>query len=352
MNTVFKKSDFQLCKVPVPEGYKQSQTHAGIAIHDGDFYLTTSPYPNCKQPQWILYGKAALNKLRLGKLTNTRPAEQFENPCLYIGYDKLDEGIPYKFKLLQSTPLMPPPDPYYGLPAFNSDPDIFIEGNEIHILNRVVYRVELHPNQHVSKYNVRLFHIYGDIDDKRFKYKGTELLHETDQILISPCMTKYDGKYILTQLDTNAYNDGQTFKGLFIANGLCLSDFKRQNLEWEKVYIENNGLLPWHMSLFLHKGILFTIMACIEKGKGHRCWQMLGEFNRDLTKLKIYKTPLTDYKSYRGTACVNKLGEFVLYNTTVGEKISGGKSVDGREVIMAHMPIEKLFDELRRNNDC
>ena len=347
MNTIFKRNDFLLCKVPVIEGYKQSQTHAGIAIHAGDVYLTTSPYPNCKQPQWKVYGKAALNKLHLGMLINTRPAEQFENPCLYIGYDKSKEGIPCKFKLLQSTPLMPPPDPYYGLPAFNSDPDIYIEDNEIHILNRVVYRVEMHPNQHVKKYNVRLFHIYGDIDEKRFKYKGTELLHETDQLFISPCMTKFNGKYLLTQLDTNAYNDGHTFQGLYIAKGQDISDFKQQNLEWKKVEIESNGMLPWHMSLFQNEGILYTIMACIEKGKGHRCWQMLGVFNKELTELKICKTPLTDYKSYRGAAYVSNTGEFVLYNTTVGEKLPGGKSIDGREVITAHMPFGKLMDRIK-----
>ena len=31
----FKKEDFILCDVPVPEGYPQSQTHAGIAVYNG-----------------------------------------------------------------------------------------------------------------------------------------------------------------------------------------------------------------------------------------------------------------------------------------------------------------------------
>ena len=74
---------------------------------------------------------------------------------------------------------------------------------------------------------------------------------------------------------------------------------------------------------------------------------MLGEFNQDLSCLKIYQTPLTDYSSYRGAACVNKNGEFVLYNTTVHEKIAGSKSVDGRDVIMAHMQFDKLLGIIR-----
>ena len=83
------------------------------------------------------------------------------------------------------------------------------------------------------------------------------------------------------------------------------------------------------------------------KGIGHRCWQMLGEFDDDLTYLKIYRTPLTDYASYRGAACVTDSGLFVLYSTTVHEKIKGSKSVDGRDVIMAKMPFNELLRMLK-----
>ena len=28
--TIFRKDEFELCEVPVPEGYPQSQTHCGV----------------------------------------------------------------------------------------------------------------------------------------------------------------------------------------------------------------------------------------------------------------------------------------------------------------------------------
>ena len=103
------------------------------------------------------------------------------------------------------------------------------------------------------------------------------------------------------------------------------------------------------MSVFQYQNRLYAIIACVKKGEGHRCWQMFGDFDEDLTSLTIYNTPLTDYKSYRGAACVTPEGEFVLYSTTVHEQIKGSKAVDGRDVIMAHMPFKQLLETLRKN---
>ncbi len=116
----------------------------------------------------------------------------------------------------------------------------------------------------------------------------------------------------------------------------------------EKICVNSDEFTPWHMSLFLHNDKLYTVVACVQKGQSHRCWQMLGEFNEDLTRLTIYQKPLSDYRAYRGSAMITNSGEFVLYNTTVFEKVRGSKAVDGRNVVMAHMPFNELLEILKR----
>ena len=95
---------------------------------------------------------------------------------------------------------------------------------------------------------------------------------------------------------------------------------------------------------------LYSIVTCIREGQKQLCWNFLGEFSSDLSHLFIFKMPLSDYSSYRSGACVREDGEFVLYNTTVGERIRGGKSVGGREVIMAHCSFEEMLKTMRDFN--
>lgn len=343
MDTVFRKSDFVLCDIPVPKGYKQSQTHVGISVVEGEYYLTTSPYPAYSRSRWIVYLEAAIRKLSRGKLLKPFVAEKWENPCLYIGLNS-DDGIPTKFKLLRQTPLMLPPETYNGLPAYNSDPDLWVEGGTIHVLNRIVRRTEKSQKGRQYKYETQLFHIYGSVDNKIFKYKGTELLYESDRNLVSPCLIHYNGEYLLSELETNSYNDGNSFTGLFVAHSASIEGFKK-NLQWEQVNVEGNGYLPWHMSMFQYKNKVYAIIACVKKGESHRCWQMLGRFSDDLTELFIYDTPLTDLNSYRSAALVND-GMFILYNAVVNESFKGSTSVDGRDVLMAKIPFDNLLDDI------
>lgn len=109
------------------------------------------------------------------------------------------------------------------------------------------------------------------------------------------------------------------------------------------INIEKGNYEPWHFSVFDFEDKLYAIIACVRHGEKQRCWQMLGEFDEGLTTLKIYQTPLTDYKSYRGSALVTDYGDFVFYNSVVNEKIKKGKSVDGREVIVASRSFESLI---------
>lgn len=347
MNTVFQRSDFVLCKAPVPDGYKQSQTHSGVASYNGKYFLTTSPYPSGGESKWKSYLRVALSKLRINLIKPFIP-EQWENPLLYIGVKQKNEDYPTNFNLLQRSPLLPPPDPYYGLPAFNSDPDIFIEDGFIHVLGRQTYRTEMCPGQSLNKYKNRLYRIYGRIDENRFFYLGTDFILETEQLFVSPCLTKYNGLYVMTELETNAYNDGVRYDGLFLTVSNSINQIGKGS-SWSMVDVKSGNYLPWHMSLFTYNNRLYSIVACVEKGIGHRLWQMIGEFSEDLKSLTIYQTPLTDYRSYRGGALVDDNGIFIIYNTTVRERLKGGKSVDGREIIMAHMPFEQLLKIVREN---
>jgi hypothetical protein len=340
MKTIFDKTDFSLCDVPAPKGYPQSQTHVGVFPTRGVELLTTSPYPNVKRPKWAEYVRAAIRKSSFGLLCKSVCGESFENPCIYSSGD----GV--SFKLMQSHPLMETPEAYYGLPAFNSDPDLYAEGDTIYVLNRAIFRTKLTPGKLRDEYDIRIYLIKGLFDEGRFKYISTNLLKETTDLIVSPCLTKYRGEYVYTSLWTNCYNDGESFEGLKYIKA-CSIDGLYQNENWSTIKVNTDKWIPWHMSVFAYKDRLYSIVACVESGKPLRCWQMLGVFDEELKILTIYETPLTDYNSYRGAAYVDETGMFVLYSTTVGEKISGGKSVDGREVIMAKMPFDELLNKLR-----
>lgn len=340
MKSIFNKLDFVLCKVPVPKGYPQSQTHAGIAMLGDKYILTTSPYPNPKYPKWKIYFYAAIRKLSFHKINLFYCGENFENPCVYIGENTC---IPTEFKLIQGCPLMNTPENKYGLGSYCSDPDIYVEDNHLFVINRTSIR-KSETGVPSCDYETSVYLISFDIEDGEVRNKSiSKLFNDQDA---SPCLSKIDGKYAFFSLDTNSYNTGEPCKALYMRTSSNLKD------DWsakKTIVLDKGKYEPWHMSLFQYEGKLYAIVACIEAGIAHRCWSMLGEFSEDLSHLKIYKTPLTDYKSYRSAAIVREDGEFILYNTTVHEKIEGGKSVDGREVIMAHMPFNELLKKLREN---
>lgn len=341
MNTVFNQADFCLCSVPPPCGYPQSQTHVGVWEKEGVVFITSSPFPSIKRPAWVSYLRAGINKLSFGRFCKYIRGEFYENPLLYSSVD----GI--HFSLVQSKPLMDTPDPYYGLPAFNSDPDLYVEDNVLSVLNRVIFRSKYNKIDNRYEYVIRLYLIQGLLDEGRFKMVSTKLIKEFNELSVSPCLTKYNGTYFLFQLYTNCYNDGISFNGLRFLNSNTIKGVECEN-EWNTVSVEAGDFIPWHMSVFNYKGTLFSIVACVKKGQPQRCWQMLGEFDRELSTLKIYPKPLSDYNSYRGAAYISEYGIFNLYTTTVGERIKGGKSVDGREVLLAQKPFEQLLEELRK----
>ena len=337
---IFKKSDFLLCKVPVPEGYPQSQTHVGIGLlSSGQYVMTTSPYPSVRYRFPISFIRAAIRKLSNNRFFY-HSGEFYENPCIYVNEIK-NEIPPTLFKLAQPGPLMGPLPSLYGYPSFNSDPDLFIENDKVYVLNRSIYRQK-------GKYNfyMKLYLIEGTIENDCFIPNSMSLFREGKDIVGSQCLTNYKGNYILTDIISNSYNDGQTYRGIRYITANSLENL-RLSTQWNSVKLKTEDYLPWHMSLFQHNDTLYTIIACVKKGVPQRCWQLLGKFSDDLSSLSIYKKPLTDYNSYRGAAIVLDNGDFVFYNTTVRESVKGGKSVDGREIMMARMPFAVLLDQIK-----
>lgn len=339
---IFKRKDFALCDVPVPKCYPQSQTHSGIAFYKGKYYLTTSPYPEIRCGRWQAYLRVAIRKLSMGFFFKN--GEFYENPCLYVGVPSHLEEVPVKFRPLQPFPLMSTPRPLNGFPAYNSDPDIFIDNGEVFILNRSIFRTSNQPEYLGCITKITL--ISGTLNDEQYVYKGKDIIKEWGKPYASPCLTKYREKYIFTYLDTNSAIDSETFNGLYLQQLNHIDELK-SNTQYSKVKVICEDLLPWHMSLFQYEGILYTIIACVKKGdKTRKVWQMLGKFKEDLSELKIFPVPLTDYNSYRGAACVSADGFFILYSTTVAEKIEGSSSVDGRNIVMATMPFHDLISKL------
>ena len=106
--------------------------------------------------------------------------------------------------------------------------------------------------------------------------------------------------------------------------------------------------LPWHMSLFVHEGVIYTIIACVKKGDPRRIIQHIGIMDVENGELTICETPLTDYNSYRSSAYVDEDGTFVLYNATLHENVAGCSSVDGRDILVAKCPFHSILSELQK----
>ena len=344
---IFERSDFTLCEVPVPKGYPQSQTHVGIAVSGGKYYMTTSPFPNIKYGKWENYFRVIIRKLTKGRLMNPKRADFFENPCLYRACDNQGE-VPSMFRLLCQHPLMECPDDYYGFPAYNSDPDLFIEDDTVYILNRSVFPTSNDYSDPNNPYPavVRIFLIKGQLYNDKFIYESTNLIKQWNMPYASPCLTKYKDRYILTYIDSNSANDGVSFNGIFVGYVEKPEEFAKVN-SFIKIKYDDSKLLPWHMSIFQYDNRLFTIIACVERGKRNKIWQMIGEFDEDLAELIIYPTPLTDYNSYRSSAIVDNKGVFILYQATLHERIKGARSVDGRNILVAVKPMQEVLKIIR-----
>lgn len=340
----FKKEDFILCDVPVPKGYPQSQTHAGIAVYNGKFYLTCSPYPLKKYSRLQIYAKRLLQKLTFGKLGQFIDADSYENPLLYEGIDNGGKP-PFKFRLLQPAPLMERPKKIEGVQSYNSDPDIFVEDDTFYILNREFCRAKSINSKFDTKTILHL--LVARLGDSLEITKRITIL-EGQNTMVSPCLGKFRNKYVFCYLDTNSALDGHSFEGLYLKLSDSISNLGERE-GYYKVSFDNDAILPWHMSLFQHADKLYTIITCVEKGNNSKLLQHIGAFSDDLHKLTIYKMPLTDFNSYRSAGLVLQDGSFILYESTLNEKIIGSKSCDGRDILFVSTNFNNMINKIKEH---
>lgn len=337
-NPIFSRSDFHLCEVPVPKGYQQSQTHSGIFYYKGKYYLTSTPFPLMSYAPLVNYIRVIVSKLSFGLLVDLYKAESQENACFYVGDN--NTLPPIVFTPVGSNPIVEKPKSSNGLRAYNSDPDLYIENDTFFILNRSVFREKSDNGQLATS---KLFLISGPLSNPDNK-NICKIYQWDNDVCVSPCLTKFRDNYLLMYLDTDAFvND--VFNGLYVKSFSDLSLIGSSGT-WTRIDVNSDIYLPWHMSLFSYQDRLYAIVSCLIKGGVRKVWQMMGEFDDNLTSLKIFQRPLTDFSSYRGSALVTNEGEFILYSTTINENCLGGKSVDGREIIMTHLPFSELYNRI------
>lgn len=333
MEAIFTEKDFTLCYVPVPSGYPQSQTHAGVAIAGERLFLTTSPFPAIK---YSLI-RRVINKVSRILTKGVFPpiyGDAQENPMLYWG--NIKEICPTVFTPYIGNPIASTPAKLFGYHAYNSDPDIFTEGNNIYILNRECYHKSTGED-----YWCRIIQYHFEATQEGAQYISSKVILETPTLFLSPSITKWNGEYCMFNLDTKSYNTGDSQFHLYVRSS--------NNVEGSYGYsnelkVSSGAYVPWHLSLFQYKGELYSVVACIKDGTPRRLYQMLGKFDKSLTTLTIFQRPLVDVPSYRGAAYVAENGRFVLYSTTDCYQVSGSKSVDGKDVIMMAKNFESVLE--------
>ena len=242
-NCIFENNELILCSAPVPMGYPQSLTHVCVKEFSGRLYMTLSPFPSIRTTRFRAYLRAILRRITGGLFGKLIIGETYENPCIYIDDKKSDRRV---FRLMCFKPLMDTPDPYYGFPAYNSDPDLYIEDKVAYVLNRAIFRTKYNPSDNKYECIIRLYLIQGLLDDGRFKLLKIQLLKESSELSVSPCLIKYEGAYLLFQLYTNCYNDGVSFEGLRFLKCNTIEGLEFE-YEWKTVSDEEGDYIPWHI---------------------------------------------------------------------------------------------------------
>ena len=336
---IFQEADLTLCEVPVPKGYPQSQTHSGVVACNDRVYLTTSPYPQIRCGRMKSHIRALILRLTKGEWPKIY-GDNCENPMLYWGDNGNDS--PITFTPFKGNPFINIPPSLYGYPAFNSDPDIYQENDNLYVINREYIR-NYSPDGDIGDVLTRIDMVKFRATDKGAEYVRSQIIKEEHYSITSPCIAKYDGKYRLIYVDTQSYNEANADCHLYYESSDDIEGSYSNKVEIE---IESGDYVPWHLSVFQYEGRLYAVVACVYDGKPQRLYQMLGVFDEKLSILNIYQRPLISIPSYRGGAYVSEEGRFILYSTTDKYMMAGSKSVDGKDVVLANIDFKTLLKEI------
>lgn len=340
LNPVFPLDSLKLCKLTVPKGYPQSQTHAGIVyVKDSlcgyQYWLSSSPYPNVTQ------GKG----------------DAYENPLIYFANsEKGTDEPPTDFIPYDKNPIVDRPIAYNNSSSYNSDPDLFLKDSVLYLLNRTyqvdcpIYKGATHV---YDKLAVCIMQAVTENDTllgftRPKEILNSDALNHSDNpgvpTFISPSLTYKDGLYRLFYLITNTYNDGKSCRKLIM---MSTPNINVPFLCKNEIFMLKGDVEPWHMSVFNYKDKLYAIICCTYKGRKQICYQYLAEFDKNLSSIVIYQRPLISIPSYRGSAFVREDGMFILYSSVIYKGLNSN-SVDGRDIVMAKMPFDRLLKEVMK----
>lgn len=336
MPSVFEDNDFELCTLPLPKEYPNSWTHASVeyvkdSVNGYQYFFACTPYPNYN--------------------------DKYENPMFYYANARNGNIPPKDFIAYSGNPLQEVPDGGY-----NSDPDVAYLDSFLFVLNRIYIK---HRAEKATIQKCR-------VTEGVFNFDSPVLIYDSEQnpkhfglgdytpTLISPSIIKYKNELRCYQLATNSYNDNSDCKGLIVMKG------NNPNLD-HSFSLEKIGKIdmpecakPWHIDVFQYQGKLYAIIcAYIHPNKyilkipflrrfylkERYCIQYLAVSN-DGINFKAYKKPLTSINSYRSSAFIREDGMFVLYISTLAYRPKGDVSVDGRNIMVAYKPFDKILDLL------
>ena len=286
--------EFAFCKIPVPAGYAQSQTHPAILYipdtwHGYTHIMATTPYP-----------KADIH---------------YENPCVYYSSN---EDSPIVFTPNPSNPIIPPPS---EKDAFNSDPCLYFENNRLYLLNRRCERTHALREIEVC---------YSD-DGMTFSQPVTIITETADKKeLLSPSMIPHENfkRIYFLNGDAGIGKNGKC-SGIDIYEGTSFenSDFAYLTTG-QFLNSKENGIEPWHFDLFEYEKKLFMVLC----GRNKRRKGIRNQMNtylavsEDYENFYIFPTPLVKLlKTYRPTAYLDDRICLHLYFSVVG-KVAKDKS--------------------------
>lgn len=330
---VINNSQFELCTLDNPTGYPVSFTHAGIAYsEDGyngyHYFLSQSPFPSGN--------------------------DSYENPCFYYANAREGNLPPKDWIAYSGNPLQE--DPTTSVEGYNADPDILFVGGDLYVTNRPYIsspnRTWVNAQKCLISNGEFSFGEPVDLFDTNTlpRYFGYENVYRPGggkyPSLLSPAFIIKDNKIRSYHLVSNTSNDGGKTKNIVIMEG---TDLVTENnfsfLKYGSMF--GHDIEPWHLDVFEHGGKLYAIVACTVDYTPNNTYNFLA-VSEDWENFRIYDRPLSNIKSYRSSAFVREDGMFIIYLATLGYKPAGNVTLDGRNIVVASIPFDKLLDEIKK----
>ena len=335
MEAIFNKSTLEFVNADVPDGYDQGQTHAGIeyvanGFNGYKYWLSASPYANYNL--------------------------DWENPCVYYANER-DGGLPpIDFTPHVQNPFQVRPGlSGVGREPFNSDPDIFYDGDtdKMLILNRICLGEDLTNGIAVGdiiNYQ-EVVGLTGKTEPQVLytPYEATVLGARYG--ILSPSLLKVDGKFRSYHLSSSGGSVNVKCYSLSIMESDSMDGRQFKRLPNGSIF--GGNVEPWHIDVFRHESKFYAIV-CASDWDAPQASKPLKLYLAESTNgfdFKIYKRPLISYESYRGSALVRPDGVFVLYATVVDTEFIQEPiySVDGREILLGYMDFNELLGMLQTN---